>query len=131
MAAGKHNFIIEQGSDFNPIITYRNPPADPDNDPDTPGAPINITGFTIRMQVRTGSKTGTLVIDINTGGGGIVITDGPNGQFQLNVPAATTAALTASQFSPQAFYDLEIVDLSGVVTRLLEGTVRLSEEVTV
>ncbi len=83
------------------------------------------------MQVRTGSKTGTLVLDINTGNSGIVITDAVNGQFQLAVDAVTTAALTASQFSPQAFYDLEIVDLSGVVTRLLEGTVRLSEEVTV
>lgn len=130
MAAGKHNFTIEQGADFNPIITYRNPPPDPD-DPDTPGAPINITGFAIRMQVRTGSKTGTLVLDMSTGGGEIVIIDALNGQFQFAVGAAATAALTPAEFSPSAFYDLEIVDGGGIVTRLLEGNVFFSTEVTV
>lgn len=130
MAAGKHNFTIQQGADFNPIITYRNPPPDPD-DPDTPGAPIDITGFDARMQVRTGSKTGTLVLDMNITNALIIILDALNGQFQFDVDAAATAALTSAEFSPSAFYDFEIIDTGGVVIRLLEGNVLFSEEVTV
>ncbi len=130
MAAGKHDFTIEQGADFNPIITYRNPPPDP-NDPDTPGAPIDVSGFDARMQVRTGSKTGTIVLDMTIANLLIVILDGPNGQFQFDVDAVATAALTAAEFSPNAVYDFEIVDLSGVVIRLLEGAVGFSENVTV
>ena len=130
MAAGKHNFTIEQGADFNPIITYRNPPPD-ENDPDTPGAPIDISGFDARMQVRTGSKTGTIVLDMTIANLLIVILDGPNGQFQFDVDAVATAALTAAEFSPVAVYDFEIIDLAGVVTRLLEGSVAFSENVTV
>jgi hypothetical protein len=131
MAAGKHNFTIEQGADFDPFITYRNPPVDPINDPDTPGAPIDITGFGARMQVRTASKNGTIVLDLDIAGSEIVLTDPVNGQLQIQVPAATTAALTAAQFTPIAFYDLELIDLSGRVIRLLEGTVKFSAEVTV
>ena len=131
MAAGKHNFTIEQGADFDPIITYRNPPADPINDPDTPGAPIDITGYDARMQVRTGSKTGTLVLDMNIGNGEIIILDAVNGQFQFQVDAAATAALTEAEFDPTGFYDFEIIEPGGKVIRLLEGTVQLSTEVTV
>jgi hypothetical protein len=130
MAAGRHNFTIEQGADFNPIITYRDPPPDP-NDPDTPGDPIDITGFTARMQVRTGSKTGTVVLDMTTENGLIVILNGPLGQFQFDVDAVATAALTAAEFSPLALYDFEIVDLASVVIRLLEGAVAFSVNVTV
>lgn len=130
MSAGKHNFRIEQGADFDPIIQFLNPPPNPDTDPDTPGDPIDITGFDARMKVRTGSKTGTTFLDIDISGGGIIILDALLGQFQIQVDAATTDAMTTSQFEGGAFYDFEIIDLASRVIRLIEGSVRFSENVT-
>jgi len=131
MAAGKHNFKIEQGADFDPIIQYLNPPPNPDTDPDTPGAPIDITGFTARMKVRTGSKTGVIItgLDLVTPTG-IIILNASLGQFQIQVDATTTDALTTADFLGGAFYDFEIVEVGGKVIRLIEGTVSFSENVT-
>ncbi len=130
MAAGKHNFKIEQGADFDPIIQYLNPPPDPDNDPDTPGAPIDITGFDARMKVRTGSRTGVVFLDLTIGNGLIIILSTSLGQFQIQVDAATTDALTTAYFDGGAFYDFEIIDTASKVIRLIEGSVRFSLNVT-
>ncbi len=130
MAAGKHNFKIEQGADFDPIIQYLNPPPDPDNDPDTPGAPIDITGFDARMKVRTGSRTGVVFLDLTIGNGLIIILSTSLGQFQIQVDAATTDALTTADFDGGAFYDFEIIDTASKVIRLIEGSVRFSLNVT-
>lgn len=130
MAAGKHDFKIEQGADFDPVIQYLNPPPDPDNAPDTPGTPIDITGFDARMKVRTGSKTGVVFIDLDIAGGGIIILDAVNGKFQIQLDAAATDALTTADFQGGAFYDFEIVDTAGRVIRLIEGTISFSLNVT-
>ena len=129
MAAGKHNFKIEQGADFDPIIQYLNPPPNPDTDPDTPGAPIDITGFDARMKVKTGSKTGVAFLDL-TIGSGIIILNASLGQFQLQVTAAETDALTEADFLGGAFYDFEIIEVGGKVIRLIEGTISFSVNVT-
>lgn len=129
MAAGKHNFKIEQGATFDPIIQYLEPPPDPDNAPNTPGDPIDITGYDARMKVRTGSKTGTEFLDL-TIGSGIVILDALLGKFQLDVDDATTDALTEANFVGGAFYDFEIIDTASKVIRLIEGTVSFSLNVT-
>lgn len=130
MSAGKHDFKIEQGADFDPIIQYREPAPDPDNAPNVPGAPIDITGFDARMKARTGSKTGTVFLDLTIGNGGIIILDAALGKFQIQVDAATTDALTTADFQGGAFYDFEIVDTTGRVIRLIEGTISFSENVT-
>ncbi len=130
MSAGKHDFKIEQGADFDPIIQYREPAPDPDNAPNVPGDPIDITGFDARMKARTGSKTGTVFLDLTIGNGGIIILDAVLGKFQIQVDAATTDALTNADFQGGAFYDFEIVDTTGRVIRLIEGTISFSENVT-
>ena len=140
MAAGRHNFLIEQGADFIPTIQFLTPPVDPVNAPEVPGPPVDITGWDARMQVREGPNKagGTIILDLTLGAAEIVIVaPASNGTFQVVVTAAVTAALLASQFASGAFYDFEAIDTPGVlgiaggVYRLIEGRVTFSENVTV
>lgn len=138
MAAGKHNYLIEQGADFIETIQYLSPPVDPDNDPETPGPPIDITGWDARMQIRESPGFGgTLIADLTTGGGEITLLDAANGIFQVRIPEATTAAYTNAQFTPAAFYDFEAIDTpgsegpAGAVYRLIQGRVKFDRNITV
>lgn len=131
MAAGKHTFTIEQGATFDPIIQYLNPAPNPDTDPDTPGDPIDITGYDARMKARTGSKTGAVFLDLTIANTGIVILSEVLGQFQLAVTDGVTAGLDEADFEGGAFYDFEIIDTAGKVIRLIEGSIKFSTNVTV
>ncbi len=139
MAAGKHNFLIEQGADFIQTIQFLTPPLDPINAPDTPGPPVDITGWDARMQVREGpTRSGTIILDLTLGAGEIVIVSpATDGTFQVQVTDTVTAALLATQFANGAFHDFEAIDtpgilgIAGAVYRLIEGSVKFSENVTV
>ncbi len=140
MAAGKHNFLIEQGADFIPTIQFLTPPPDPVNAPETPGPPVDIVGWDARMQVRQGPNKagGTIILDLTLGAGEIaIVAPSTDGTFQILVTDAVTAALTAAEFVNGAFYDFEAIDtpgvlgIAGAVYRLLEGRVKFSENVTV
>lgn len=115
MAAGKHDFKIEQGSTFRLDVSYR----------DSNGDPINLSGYTARMQARPTPTSSTIYINISTTLGGVTITPAI-GLITLALSATQTAALDFST----ARYDLEIQSSTGVVTRLIEGTITLSREVT-
>jgi len=70
MSAGKFNFLIEQGADFIETITFLEAPVDPISDPDTPGPPVDITGWDARMQVREDpGPGGTIILDLTVSGG--------------------------------------------------------------
>lgn len=114
--AGAHHFTLEQGATFRRVITWR----------DDDGNLVNLTGYTARMQVRR-IPGDTTLLELTTANGRISL-GGSAGTITLLVTAAVTAALTKW---PSAVYDLELIDGSGTVTRLLEGKMRFSPEVTV
>jgi hypothetical protein len=118
MSAGTKNFEIEQGANFSATLTWK--------DPD--GNPIIITDYTIRMMARVTMEDAEPVITLSTVSppGGIIITDGAGGKFQITMNAAQTAALNFNE----ALYDLEMVSPTGHVTRLIEGKIALKHEVT-
>jgi len=119
MSAGSYNFEIEQGVDFSKTFTWK----------DSAGVAINIAGYTIRMMARNDYGDATPVITLSTvtpPGGIAIVGDGSAGQFTITMTAATTAGYNFSILK----YDLEAVSGAGVVTRLLEGTITLSKEVT-
>ena len=135
MEAGKFNFLIVQGSDFIETIQFLEAPPDP-LDPDTPGPPVDVTGWSARMQVReTPGPSGTIILDL--GASEITIPSGTDGVFQIHVDEPTTKALTAAQFAKGAFYDFEAIDtpgvlgIAGAVYRLVEGRMKFKENVTV
>lgn len=115
MAAGVYKMIIEQGANLRYVFNYT----------DSAGTAINLTGYTVRMQVRATKAQTTTLLDI-ANGAGISITDAAAGQITLDVPAATTAALPGDTLG---VYDIELVNGS-TVTRFLEGVAVISGEVT-
>lgn len=114
MTAGIYNFTIDQGSTWTLQLVYNNPQ----------GAPINLTGYTARMQIRSKSNSPTAVLTLNTGGQGITIT-GPTGTLDLIATDEQTGAIPAGFY----VYDLELSN-NGVITRLIQGQVTVSPQVT-
>jgi len=115
MTAGTYNLTIEQGSTLNLAMTWN----------DSSGAAINLTGYTARMQVRPAVESNVTLLSLTTENGRIAL-GGAAGTITLTVSATDTAALAATT----GVYDLELVSSGGTVTRLLQGTVTISKEVT-
>ena len=113
MAAGTLDFTIEQGATFNYVMTWKI---------DT--VPVNLTGYTARLQARTDVGDTSTVLSLTSSAG--ITLGGSAGTITLDQTATQTALLTAGQF----IYDLELVSGGGAVTRLLSGELTISGEVT-
>ena len=87
--------------------------------------PVNLTGFTARMQIRETVESTTIIKSLTTENGGITL-GGAAGTIALLITATDTAALTVDS----AVYDLEIASAGGVVTEVMSGIVLLGDEVT-
>lgn len=114
MTAGIYNFTIDQGSDWNLNVIYK----------DANDVPINLTGYTAAMQLRQNYNSDTAELTLSTANGGIVIT-GALGKLVLTATAAQTGALDSGFY----VYDLEITS-GGVVTRIIQGQITVAGEVT-
>ena len=113
MPAFTYNFTIEQGTSFRKPFVYK----------DSLGIPIDLSGFTARMQMRPSKSSSLVLLDLTTENGGIVI-EGPKGAVTMVFTEAMTSALSRS-----GVYDLELVNGSTVM-RFVEGEITLSKEVT-
>lgn len=119
-----NNARINVGADYNLPITWYNPVA-----PDGDGTPVNLTGYTARMQIRRQLQSTTPLLELTDANNCIVFNaDRATGQFTLVLTAAQTATL--GNAIANAVYDLDLIAPSGFVTRLLEGAVEISPEVT-
>lgn len=112
--AGVLHITIEQGATFDPVMTWR----------DETGEPIDLTGYSARMQIRATIDDAGALHESTTNNGEIVL-GGIAGTITFNITAATTEAFTFDC----GVYDLELVN-GNDVTRLLRGDVTLSKEVT-
>ena len=112
--SGTYDINVEQGATFSLQITYK----DPSNQP------INLTGYTARMDVRTKVKATTETIELTTENGRIAL-GGVLGTVTLSLTAAETAAIASGKY----VYDLELVNGAAVI-RLIEGSFIVSPEVT-
>jgi len=124
MAAGRYSFTIEQGATTDFDIVYK----------DSAGDTVDLSLYQSRMQIRnarTGSadKYLTLSSSLNDDGTGLNMESGSVGKIGIFISAATSSELNFAQ----GYYDLEIASGSGedvIVTRLLEGVVQLSQQIT-
>lgn len=112
--AVKHKIKIEQGATFNYPITWK-----------PGGVTADLTGFTARMEIRPSIDSDVVLARLDTINGSILI-DGLLGKVTLYLTDAQTALLKFDD----AVYDLELVAPNEEVTRLIEGSVSLSREVT-
>ncbi len=115
MTAGIYNFTIDQGAQYNTTIVYE----------DGSGNPIDLTGYTAEMQLREQSSSPNPAdLTLSTSNGGIVITP-LTGTLAITMTTAQTGALTARFY----VYDLEL-SVGGVVSRLIQGQITVSAQVT-
>lgn len=114
-----YNTDIDVGANWSVTFVYK----------DTNGAAINLTGYTAAMQVRTTPDASTALISLTTGSG-ITITP-LTGTILVEITAAQSDLLTATtQAGTPYVYDLEITSGSGVITRLVQGVLTASANVT-
>jgi len=125
MIAGVYNITLEQGTTFYRLIDVMEPTI---LDPDV-YEPFNLTGYTARMQIRRTIDSPDPMLSLTSptvNGNGITVMDGANNAISININDATTSTIPSS-----GLYDLEIIKTStGQVSRLIQGTVTLSQEVT-
>lgn len=114
IAPGILNLTFSQGATWKLSMTYTN----------STGDPINLTNYTARMQARPSYESAITVLNLANGTG--ITLGGTAGSIDLLVPATTTAAIGAAQY----VYDLEIASASDEVTRVIEGTLQVTPEVT-
>lgn len=114
MSAGKENLTIDQGADWYINFTYQ----------DSNSNPINLTGYTAALQLRSNVSDQIAALSLSTGSG-ITIT-ASTGLIAVHATAAQTGAVVAGYY----YYDLEITSVSNIVTRLVEGKIQIVAQVT-
>jgi hypothetical protein len=123
MAAGVCNLLIQQGETFSRVITITDDQAIP--------VPINLTGYTARASIRpTADSTTTTATFVCT-----FATDRSTGVITISLTDTVTSGIpttgkTAYDKLAKFQWDMEIVSAGGLVTRLLNGAVEVSPEVT-
>ena len=117
MAAGKYNFTIEQGTTWDQYVNVK----------DANSVSIDISYYTASMQIRN-TYGGTKYADVSCS---ITVTSGStvSGSVRMELNSDDTSRLTFGT----AYYDVEIASGSTTApytTRLLQGQIKLSKEVT-
>lgn len=92
----------------------------------SPAAPVNLTGCSLRMQMRKTVSDSTVLDSLTTENGKLEITNAAEGRITIKIAAATSSAYTFDR----GVYDLEVVFLDGSVYRIIEGAVTTVPEVT-
>lgn len=87
--------------------------------------PVNLTGFTGRMQIRQKLEDAAFIKELTTSNGGIII-DNTAKTIQLYISATDTAQMSFQS----GVYSLELVSSGGEVTQLIAGNISLVREVT-
>ena len=110
MAAGTYNFIMEQGATFTRQLTVKES-----------GSALNLSGYSVASLMRSthdsSTVVGTFTCTISNASGCII---------SMSMTPAVTGAIEEGIY----VYDLEITSSSGTVTRLIQGEVTVTPEVT-
>ena len=110
--AGTYNIICDQGATLQRQITWK----------DSAGAPINLSTYSARMQVRPTTDSTTVTLELTTANGRLTL-GGAAGTIDILVLAS------AMTMTGEFVYDLELVT-GTTVTRLLQGYFNVRPEVT-
>ncbi len=113
--AGSYDFTIEQGATFNLLMTWK-----------IDNIAVNLTNYTARLQARIDVDETDTVLSLTTTAGGGITLGGAAGTITLDQTATQTALLPKGEY----VYDLELQSSGGIVTRLLQGELNISAEVT-
>lgn len=106
--ANKVNIVIDQGATFSTTYIIH-------NDADEP---IDFTTYSAESQMRksySSSNAFSFAVDLSSNGG-----------VTLSMSANTTSSITAGRY----VYDVEVQDISGVRSRVVEGIATVTPQVT-
>jgi tRNA A37 threonylcarbamoyltransferase TsaD len=110
------DICIFQGATFNQTLFYET---------GEPSAPVNLAGYTAKMQIRSKPESKALILELSTDNGRIILNES-TGSIRLFISATDTGLLSVCD---KAVYDLELYN-GAVTTRILQGNVIISPEVT-
>ena len=113
--SGKYDFTIERNTDVVKTITWK----------DSTGTVVPLYGYSAKLSMRTTASSATETYVRSTAASTITITPAA-GQVSFTIPATDTQTFTALRY----VYDLLLTDAGGTKTRLIEGVVTISPEVT-
>lgn len=129
MSAGRYPILIEQGATLDFEIQYK----------DSNNEPVDLTGYGARMQIRPSAESSTVYITLSSsyveGVSGLSLSGShatkppTSGSIGIFISACDTAGFNFNEGA----YDLEIFtnyNNCDYVTRILQGPVRISKEVT-
>jgi len=106
--ATKSNLTIDQGSNYSITVDLTT----------ANGSAMDLAGYTGRGQMRKSPSSSTAK--------DFTVAVANNGIVTLSMSAAYTANITAGRW----LYDVEVISDSDVVTRVLEGIVTVTPEIT-
>lgn len=104
--------IMDQGASFNNVINLTD---------DLSNASLNILGYTVRSQMRRSYYSANATANITC-----TITNSSNGEITMSMTAANTTLIKAGRY----LFDLETVDTNGIVSRVLEGIITVTPQIT-
>ena len=111
---GTYNIEARQGATWTRVFTWS-----------VEGTPVNLTGRTARMEVRTKPSATSVVLNATP----YITLGGSAGTVTISIPASILAAIEPRTGSKFYVYDLEIVSGQNVTT-LLAGRFTVAPEVT-
>lgn len=118
MKPAKLNLTIYQGTTFSKSFQWKT---------GEPLVPVDLTGCTLRMDIRKKLKDPEAVVTLTDANNKIVLTDAVNGRFEIRLTSTETATFDFAS----AVYDFEISYAGGEPTyRIFEGSVTVVPEVT-
>ena len=110
MSAGTYNLVVDQGSDFALDLVIKQA-----------GAALNLSSYSGRAQLRTAHSASSASASFT-----VTVTNATEGALKIQLSASTTTSLAAGQY----VYDLEITSSAGTVTRIIQGNITVTPEVT-
>ena len=104
------NLFVDAGSNYSTVITVATPT----------GEPLILSDYTVKSQMRKSYQSST-AYNFNT-----EIANPSRGLIRLSLTAAQSEAIPAGRW----LYDVEITSPSGVKTRVVEGIVTVTPQIT-
>jgi hypothetical protein len=104
---------MDQGASFRNVINLTD---------DVTNDTINISGYLVRSQMRRSYYSMNASANITC-----TITNAANGEVTLTLPPSTTANIKAGRY----LFDVQTVDTSNNVVRILEGIITVTPRVTI
>lgn len=104
------NIFIDGGANYSNIITVASAGT----------APLNLTGYTVKSQIRK-SYTSSTAYNFTAS-----VYDAALGKIRLELNSSETSAIPPGRY----LYDVELTSASGNRTRVVEGIVTVTPEIT-